>query len=323
MDKDAARELWLRYSETRSVEDRNALVEHYYPYARRMTGKQCKKLGQDLTEKVGGFGAMLSAACEGLIESVERFDLEKKVKFETFAYRNVTGRMQDYLRKIDHLSRCHRTAISKGEEPPVVIKQTAFRFRTNSFSEDDERRRYDAAEDPEHEGMFWFWHDERFKALLTGLSSLEKDIMWRYYCTTQTFKDIGDTLGFSESRISQLHSAALRYLRKLANQQVKKEAAARTEQDQKESYEDEPIILPIQTETGGTGMLDEFYEWSKSLVEEDIDQEIKETEERLQILKLLRQAIIRLKQAETESSTFHPGSEQYRSFRRTSSPEEA
>ena len=57
-------------------------------------------------------GDLVNIGMIGLSESIDRFDIEKNVKFESYAITRVRGTIQDELRKLDWLSRTARKKVN-------------------------------------------------------------------------------------------------------------------------------------------------------------------------------------------------------------------
>ena len=91
--------LWKKYSETRSIEDRNTLVEHYM-YMTKIIASQMYRYG-DRDE-------LLSSACLGLIQAVEGFDPNRGIKFTTYATPRIKGCILDENIRMDFLGQTMR-----------------------------------------------------------------------------------------------------------------------------------------------------------------------------------------------------------------------
>jgi RNA polymerase sigma factor for flagellar operon FliA len=95
--------LWAAYQRTRSIGDRNALVEDYLGLLRLVAGRCARSLDTraELDDLIG-WGAM------GLIDAVEKFDPGRGVAFNTYATARIRGAILDGLRGIDPLPRLAR-----------------------------------------------------------------------------------------------------------------------------------------------------------------------------------------------------------------------
>ncbi len=82
--------------------ERDRLVETHLDYARKLTLKVFKELGQPKTVDVDD---LLAYGANGLVEAAGRFDPTRGVAFTTFSYYRIRGAVFDGLRKIGWLSR--------------------------------------------------------------------------------------------------------------------------------------------------------------------------------------------------------------------------
>ncbi len=236
-------ELWEDYKERPSVKHRNRLVEHYHPtlvfIAKRVASKLPAKV--ELGD-LHGWGAL------GLIEAVNRFDLDKGIKFTTYASSRIRGAIFDGIRNYDWVSRdvrqrhkawkaarlellndtdnpTEKEIAQKTGNPLIERKEDVQPIRTDSLftkyypsnGVDRELFLIDLIENNRNEHP-----DERaiakdiFKRLISSNNSLgreEKLIISLYYYEGLTMKEIGRTIGYCESRVSQLHSQLMKRLK--------------------------------------------------------------------------------------------------------------
>ena len=93
---------------------RDRIVAQYFDFAIAMARRKLKKLPSSVDPH-----GIESAALDGLLYSIERFDVTKGMAFTTFASYRIRGAILDSLRKDDHLSRTSRSVSTKrrmGEE---------------------------------------------------------------------------------------------------------------------------------------------------------------------------------------------------------------
>jgi RNA polymerase sigma factor FliA len=109
--------LWSRYHETRSISDRNKIVEQYLPWARREAFFFIRKMPQ-----VWDVDDLYSEGIFGLMRAVEKFDISRGCHFTTYAKRRVWGSMMDAVR-----------SQSKGYGWVRSLKSTSRRFQIFSL----------------------------------------------------------------------------------------------------------------------------------------------------------------------------------------------
>jgi len=191
---------------------------------------------------------LYSSACLGLIESLERFDKDRNVNFYTFGERRIKGAILDTLRNLDYLPRNVRTRLKQlerhienhyrtaGEKPNVeeIIANSDFSeqevYRLLELMENDKILSLDETVGPEGDTNLVDFirstgltpEDETVKIRLIGklgeeidnLGEKEKYVISLYYYEELTMKEIALVLGITESRVSQIHSAATEKLKK-------------------------------------------------------------------------------------------------------------
>lgn len=191
---------------------------------------------------------LYSSACLGLIESLERFDKDRNVNFYTFGERRIKGAILDTLRNLDYLPRNVRTRLKQlerhiaehyrnvGEKPKVeeIIANSDFSeqevYRLLELMENDKILSLDETVGPEGDTNLVDFikstcltpEDETVKIRLIkrlgdeidDLSEKEKYVVSLYYYEELTMKEIALVLGITESRVSQIHSAATAKLKK-------------------------------------------------------------------------------------------------------------
>ncbi len=178
----------------------------------------------------------------GLIEAARAFDTAKGVGFENFALSRIRGAMLDEVRRLSSLPRSavafkrsendatQTLAAELGRKPSTAEladfmsktldtyhkeKDSAHRFETYSMEDIGEEVlniRGDREQQPEV-----YVEQAQFMAALTdaidGLSERPKLVMSLYYVEELNLKEIGEVLGVSESRVSQILSETVKKLR--------------------------------------------------------------------------------------------------------------
>lgn len=191
---------------------------------------------------------LYSSACLGLIESLERFDKDRNVNFYTFGERRIKGAILDTLRNLDYLPRNVRTRLKQlerhienhyrtaGEKPTVeeIVGNSDFSeqevYKLLELMENDKILSLDETVGPEGDTNLVDFiksagltpEDETLKGRLVerlgeeidALGEKEKYVVSLYYYEELTMKEIAEVLGITESRVSQIHSAATLKLKK-------------------------------------------------------------------------------------------------------------
>src|SRR5699024_276975 len=95
--------LWQRYDQTKDIHLRQQLIERYIGLVKIIAGRMYNYYASKLEyEDLVGFGVI------GLIDSIERFDISKNIKFETYAQIRIRGTIIDNIRKLDWIPRSLR-----------------------------------------------------------------------------------------------------------------------------------------------------------------------------------------------------------------------
>jgi RNA polymerase sigma factor for flagellar operon FliA len=237
-------EVWKTYKQDLSNQElRNILIEKYLPLVRYNAERVWAKLpeGVDLND-------LISAGVFGLMDAIEAFDLERGVKFETYCVPRIRGAMLDELRTMDWVPRLVRSKASKMEaarkeaeaelgRPPSdgeiarkmglpieefekhkaeasavnLVSLNKKWYETDSYKD---VREIDILEDQKGEDPTQGIQKRDLMRLVTkGLNRNERLIIILYYYEELTMKEIGNTLGLSESRVSQMHSSIVARLK--------------------------------------------------------------------------------------------------------------
>lgn len=237
-------QLWEAYKKDQSNQKlRNALIEQYLPLVRYNAERVWAKLpeGVDLND-------LISAGVFGLMDAIEAFDLDRGVKFETYCVPRIRGAMLDELRTMDWVPRLVRSKASKLEaarkeaeadlgRPPTdpelaermnlsleefdklkseasavnLVSLNKKWYETDSYKD---VREIDILEDSKGEDPTRGIQKRDLMKLVTkGLNRNERLIIILYYYEELTMKEIGNTLGLSESRVSQMHSSIVSRLK--------------------------------------------------------------------------------------------------------------
>lgn len=250
-DEKTEDELWQEYRKTKSPQLRDKFIRQYMPLVKYVAGKLAVGMpGSVEFDDLVGFGQF------GLLDAIEKFDPAKNVKFKTYAVTRIRGAIFDELRQLDWVprsvrqksreiedtivdleSRLGRTAtdaeiakqlgVSESEYQQTVMKVSGTSIMSlndvwYSGNDNDHMSIGDSIESPSSLNPDVIVEREEVRKLIVEaineLPEKEKMVIVLYYHEDLTFKEIGQVLEVSESRISQLHTKAnLRLRAKLTN----------------------------------------------------------------------------------------------------------
>ncbi|MGN6170297.1 MAG: FliA/WhiG family RNA polymerase sigma factor [Solirubrobacteraceae bacterium] len=245
------RELWRRYRTTGDDRAQEALVLAYAPLVKYVAGR----LGSGLPAHVEE-AELISYGLSGLTAAIERYDPAREIKFETFAIPRIRGAILDELRALDWVPRTVRARARQLERANVMLEGRLLRApsdeelaaelgitvdelhdsllvisRSTIVALDELWSSPDRGGDqisllesvadleaPDPQAVFDMLerHNQIAQAIL-ALPERERLVIALYYYEDLTLREIGEVLGVTESRVSQMHAkAALRLRSKLA-----------------------------------------------------------------------------------------------------------
>ena len=249
----AIAELWREFKQTGDAALRERLILHYSPLVKYVAGRVGVGLPPNIEQ-----ADLVSYGIFGLIDAIEKFDLSRAIKFETYAISRIKGAIIDELRAIDWIPRSVRYKAREVEKAYAALETRLFRTPTEAevaaelnisledlhaiFSQvsfvnvvaldellnvggerGDKLSLVDTLEDTRAEDPVMAFETEETKYLLARaintLPEREKIVVTLYYYEGLTLAEIGQVLGVTESRICQMHTKAVLQLRgKLADQ---------------------------------------------------------------------------------------------------------
>src|SRR5262249_24354820 len=118
-------ELWGEYRRTGSPELRNRLVRQYAPLVKYVAGRVRSGLPQNVDA-----GDLVSEGVFGLIDGIEKFDVERGLEFQTYAVPRIKGAMIDALRSQDWVPRSVRDKLRAVEKAHLALQTRLDRMPT-------------------------------------------------------------------------------------------------------------------------------------------------------------------------------------------------
>jgi RNA polymerase sigma factor for flagellar operon FliA len=240
--EDETQVLWREYRRTRDERLRQRLILTYAPLVKYVAGR----IGSGLPAHVDDED-LVSYGLLGLIGAIERYDPDRDTKFETYAIARIKGSIIDELRAMDWVPRSVRSRARDIERAIAELESKLGRAPTDeeiarqiglteeelgeSLTEisrtsiaaldelwtvspgGDQIALIDTIEDtqgPDPESALA--DTELREAVAESISRLperEKLVITLYYYEELTLREIGDVLGVTESRVSQLHTKAI------------------------------------------------------------------------------------------------------------------
>jgi RNA polymerase sigma factor for flagellar operon FliA len=150
----------------------------------------------------------------GLAQARKAWRPDGGASLKTFAGPRVRGRLMDYLRDLDPLSRKHREQIQAGLLPAVRIGSLD---RQAPYAGDDDEGEHGRTLADQlgrrHAGFEQLERRDYVRGLLATLRPPRRRLLELYYLEGMTMKEVGVRLGVSESRISQMHTQIMEDLR--------------------------------------------------------------------------------------------------------------
>ncbi|WP_373560553.1 MULTISPECIES: RNA polymerase sigma factor WhiG [unclassified Streptomyces] len=245
--RSALEELWRSYKETGDQRLREQLILHYSPLVKYVAGR----VGVGLPSNVEQ-ADFVSSGVFGLIDAIEKFDIDRAIKFETYAISRIRGAIIDELRALDWIPRSVRQKAKAVErtyatlearlrrtphEPEVAAEMgIAIEDLHAIFSQlslanvvaldellhpvgesGDRLSLMDTLEDHGADNPVEVAEDRELRRLLAQavntLPEREKTVVTLYYYEGLTLAEIGQVLGVTESRVSQIHTKSVLQLR--------------------------------------------------------------------------------------------------------------
>ncbi|SOC35577.1 FliA/WhiG family RNA polymerase sigma factor [Ureibacillus acetophenoni] len=242
--------LWNSWTQNRDPQAGDQLIKKYKSlvnyHAQRISAGLPKNISKD---------EIFSLGMIGLFDALNKFDINRDLKFDTYASFRIRGAIIDGLRKEDWLPRSAREKAKKMDAQIEKLEQKLMRhptpeelaehmnvpvddiyqtvqehFFSNLLSINEQQ------DQDESEGKEFVLRDERTKTPeqsaiqselidelvknIQNLNEKEQLVLSLFYTEEMTLTEIGEMLNLSTSRISQIHSKALFKLRKLLSSEM-------------------------------------------------------------------------------------------------------
>jgi RNA polymerase sigma factor for flagellar operon FliA len=235
--------IWEEYKRTHDPHLRDRLILTYAPLVKYVAGR----LGTGLPAHVEE-GDLVSYGLLGLMNAIERYDPGRDTKFETYAISRIKGSIIDELRSLDWVPRSVRSRSREIERAIAELEHKLHRAPTDeeiaahigisdqefhdsltqisrssvaaldelwtiSSSGGDTVSLIDTLQDPNADDPSMEMSRSELRDALAGaigkLPEREKTVITLYYYEELTLREIGEVLGVTESRVSQLHTKAI------------------------------------------------------------------------------------------------------------------
>jgi RNA polymerase sigma factor for flagellar operon FliA len=191
--------------------DRNEALIEWYPMVERIAHRAAATYGLPASVDASD---LVSSGVLGLAEAWDRFDPERGVAFEAFAIPRIKGAVIDAIRAADWVPRkARQRARATGEQPAILV---SIDEDHGSVSDDRVSISERLADDQLPEPGADLIESENKRELMGTLNRLperERMIVTLHYFEGVPLQEIARSLGVTESRVSQLHTRALRMMR--------------------------------------------------------------------------------------------------------------
>jgi RNA polymerase sigma factor for flagellar operon FliA len=241
-DERELRALWRRYKAHGDQVARDRLILAYAPLVKYVAGRMRSALPSHVEES-----DLISYGLLGLIGAVERFDPQREVKFETYAVSRIKGAIIDELRSMDWVPRSVRARAREIERVSADLENRLQRAPTDDelaaamrMQGDEFQALLNQIASASIVALDEMWSvsaggdslslidtigagrladpvaqldvadlRDTLADAIARLPEREKIVIALYYYDGLTLREIGDVLGVTESRVSQLHTKAI------------------------------------------------------------------------------------------------------------------
>ena len=247
MNDSTEKDLWVQWKQDGELDARDALAVHYMHIVKYVAGRMAINTPPGID-----YDDLISWGVLGLLDALDKFDPEQQIRFSTYAGIRVRGAILDQIRALDWAPRSLRAMARKvntarenlrqanGREPSSSeiaeklditqdqVEHTLAQLHAaqmvsldaylpSSGDEEGQPRQTQvgaadigpdvAAERSERQ--------EHLADAILQLPEQQQKVLNLYYYEELTLKEIGAVLNVSESRICQVHGAAVKNLRRV------------------------------------------------------------------------------------------------------------
>jgi len=236
--------------------DQQRLAEDHLPLVRAIAGgwrKSCRSTVD--------YADLVQVGSLGLVEAARRFDPERGVPFAALAASRIRGAICDFFRSLDPLTRDRRAAVRTlesssrtladrlGRAPQAEELEAKLGWKSDAvrsasadaaalaagwaqvcdasvLTSDDASTGQPSVEQDSLSVLLQEERAQQLRKALEGLTERERMVLDLCYREELTLKEVGKVLGVTESRVSQVRTAATRRLRALLEAPMQMAAAA-------------------------------------------------------------------------------------------------
>lgn len=242
---------WARYRKNPTAEMRQRLLNTYLPLVRNVAARMAMGFPRSVE-----LSDLINTGVIGLIEAFGNYDPDRGVKFETYAVPRIRGAILDELRALDWVPRSTRAKSREIDRAMTSLENKLGRSpektelashmnitmeelhvalddvsSTNMLSldeivypDDDNRQvpRIETIHDTTGNSVLGEIEKGELRSFLVvamdRLTAQEKLVVALYYYEELTLKEIGEVMSISESRVSQIHTRAVKKLRTMVRE---------------------------------------------------------------------------------------------------------
>jgi len=238
--------LWKSFTKDRSEKARESLLIHYLTLVKVIAGRMKVTLPSSVE-----YNDLVSAGLVGLINSIDNFNPRREIKFETYAAPRIRGAILDGLRDVDWLPRSYRQKsrrldqtmekllaklgrIPSDEEVAAELNMSfeeylryidhvgsaslmSLDIQINTGAEGERGSLYEVLSNEAQPNPYDIVEEADMQQaalnLIDELEEQERTVVALYYYEGLTFREIGEVINVSESRVCQIHTRIISLLR--------------------------------------------------------------------------------------------------------------